>query len=369
MASDVAADAVTALALLKAAAARGQGYDLALLDLCMPGQDGLSLASAVAADPALAATRCMILTSAGTLDASDAARAAVREWVTKPVRVPELHRALLRLSARGTLDTAAAATVPAQRAQGSVLIVEDNPVNQLVASGVLDQLGYTWQLAGNGREALDALAAERFDAVLMDCHMPELDGFGATRELRRREQGGPRVPVIAMTAGVLAEDRARCLAAGMDDFVGKPIDVGRLRRTLAAWIDGAAATSREPAADLPAGGTAGTVLEPARLDLLRRIGPDDGWGMLPDVVSAFLDDAEPQLAQLHAAVAAQDSAAVAAQAHRLRGSANLGAAQLAEACAALEQSTDSKAVPQLLSAVQGELAAARAELEQLLVAH
>lgn len=159
----------------------------------------------------------------------------------------------------------------------------------------------------------------------------------------------------------------------MDDFVGKPIDVDHLRRTLAAWIDGADATSREPGADLPAGGTAGTagtVLEPARLDLLRRIGPDDGWGMLPDVVSAFLDGAEPQLAQLHAAVAAQDGTAVAAQAHRLRGSAaNLGAAQLAEACAELEQSTDPRAVPLLVAAVQVELAAARAELEQLLVAH
>jgi len=125
--------------------------------------------------------------------------------------------------------------------RGRVLVVEDNPVNQLVARGVLTRLGFSVQVADDGRQALLALDAETFDAVLMDCHMPVLDGYAATEELRRREGdrrragrpgGDRRTPVIAMTAGVLAEDRTRCRTAGMDDFVPKPIDVGLLERAL-----------------------------------------------------------------------------------------------------------------------------------------
>jgi CheY-like chemotaxis protein len=116
-----------------------------------------------------------------------------------------------------------------------VLVAEDNMVNQMVAMGFLEELGYDAHLAADGREALLLMEKGVYDAVLMDCHMPEMDGFQATRELRRREPSGRRTPVIAMTAGVLDEDRERCLAAGMDDFVAKPVDLEDLRSTLARW--------------------------------------------------------------------------------------------------------------------------------------
>ena len=117
-----------------------------------------------------------------------------------------------------------------------MLVVEDNAVNQMVAEGVLRTLGYDVDIADNGLRALEALADRSYAAVLMDCHMPEMDGFQATAELRRREGTDRHTPVIAMTAGVLAEDRERCAAAGMDDFVAKPIDVGQLQQALARRI-------------------------------------------------------------------------------------------------------------------------------------
>lgn len=118
---------------------------------------------------------------------------------------------------------------------GRVLVVEDNDVNQVVAEGMLRALGYDTDVVADGGAALEALAAHPYTAVLMDCHMPGMDGFQATAELRRREGAGRRTPVIAMTAAVLAEDQQRCATAGMDDFVPKPVDPAVLGRALGRW--------------------------------------------------------------------------------------------------------------------------------------
>jgi CheY-like chemotaxis protein len=150
-------------------------------------------------------------------------------WCEVPLRVPdraEAHRPDSHPTA------GAGATAPAH---GRVLVVEDNEVNQMVAEGLILQLGYEVDLANDGAEAVEAVARTTYAAVLMDCHMPILDGYSATREIRLREGAGPRVPIIAMTAGATAADRDLCLAAGMDDYVSKPVDPKALGRALATW--------------------------------------------------------------------------------------------------------------------------------------
>jgi PAS domain S-box-containing protein len=263
--------------------------------------------------------------------------------------------------------TAAAARPATQQREGApgglVLVAEDNPVNQMVALGFLAQLGYRTQLVADGVQALRALGTTRFDAVLMDCHMPEMDGFETTRRLRGLENGGGHTPVIAMTAGVLDEDRERCLAAGMDDFVAKPIDVEHLRDALARCVDG-----HEPGP--PTEGTRPPALDPARLESLRRLGAPDGWGVLPAAIRLFLAGADEQAASLRERAQAGDADGLLQAAHGLRGAAaNLGAAGVAAACAAVEEQVRaSGSVPgdRSVGRVADELAAACSELRLLL---
>ena len=347
-----AADAEQAWQLLQGAAWQGRPYDIALLDLGLPDGDGLGLAARMAADGRLAGTAAVVLTSDGPMDRTRLADAGVRACVSKPVRSLELHEALLRASEPHppTRSREAPTSAPVSAARARVLVVEDNAVNQLVARGLVERLGYAVDVVEDGTGALAALAERTYAAVLMDCHMPGMDGFSATVELRRREGTRRRTPVIAMTAGVLPEDRARSVRAGMDDFVPKPIDAGLLGRTLARWVEGApgdgagapAQAGRSPADPAePAEPAEPDVLDVQRLDVLRRIGAADGWGMLPRVVEAFLEAAPRQGQELRDAWQAGDDGALRAVLHRLRGSAaNLGASRLAAGCAAVEASLD-----------------------------
>ena len=332
---DAAPDALAGWALLQAAAAEDRCFDVALLDMCMPDVDGLELAERIAAEPTLAGVRSVILTSAGSIDRQRLEGANVRACMNKPVRTSELHDILMQVAAgigptastrvppvaAGTTVTPAVAAptgAPSGPSKGRVLVVEDNHVNQMVAEGVLHSLGYEVDIAENGRLGLDALAERSYAAVLMDCHMPEMDGFEATIELRRREGVGRHTPVLAMTAGVLAEDRERCQAAGMDDFVAKPINVQLLAEKLARW-------------------TPDDVLDRDQIDTLRGIGPDDGWGVLPVVIEAFVGAAADDWKGLSSAGRIGDKPAAQGLLHRLKGAAaNVGATRLVDTCARLE---------------------------------
>ena len=162
------------------------------------------------------------------------ARAAgISARLTKPVQLSRLQAALQGLA--GDRAHPAPPLEAAGTGRGRVLVVEDVEINQLVATGILEHLGYTVDLADDGLEALDALARTSYDAVLMDVHMPRLDGYQATAEIRRREGDGPRTPIIAMTAGAIAGDRERCLEAGMDDYVSKPIGKEAVAAALNRW--------------------------------------------------------------------------------------------------------------------------------------
>jgi len=347
MLPDVAADGASALARMRKAADTGHPYAVAVLDMCMPGMDGLQLAQAVAADAALAPTRVMVLTSAMHTDQERARKVGVRQCLTKPVRHSELYDALMRLTAPEV--TAAATAVqgsvssPAdpEHFRGRVLVVEDNQVNQLVAQGILTKLGYLVDVAADGLQALTALDASAYSAVLMDCHMPRMDGFAATAEIRRREGVSRHTPIIAMTAGAMTEDRDRCLDAGMDGFVSKPVDVTALERVLDGHIGTPQAAypsaTAAPGHDRPGEDGHALAIDPARLDLLRQLGPADGGALLTAVVSAFLQEAPARLASLRSAVDAGGGRPLAEAAHQLKGSAaNIGATTVAALCEQLE---------------------------------
>jgi len=237
-----------ALDVMRAAAGRGEAYDLAILDLNMPGMDGLELARTIAAEPSIADARLFLLSSSGRVAREASEAAGLSATLTKPVRQSELFNCLI-----AGLQVADVAKEPEQaiisttqaETHAHVLLVEDNTMNQLVATRMLAKLGVRVDVAENGLEALDALGQHRFDAVLMDCQMPEMDGYEATREIRRREAAtGHHVPIIAMTAAAMDGDREACLATGMDDYITKPISPEDIDAALKRWI----ADSPAPAA-------------------------------------------------------------------------------------------------------------------------
>jgi CheY-like chemotaxis protein len=239
MRPEVAVDGLSALRHLQDAAAGADPYVLALLDLCMPGMDGLALAGAISADPLLAGLELVLLTSVPDVSAEQARAVGIGVRLTKPVQLSRLHGVLQNLDqvrARPRSEPPVPVEVRVSGSRGHVLVVEDNHVNQLVAVGILEFLGYSTEVAGNGIEALASLARTPVAAVLMDCQMPEMDGYEATVELRRREGTGAHIPVIAMTAGVSDGIRERCLAAGMDDYISKPVSPTELDAALARWL-------------------------------------------------------------------------------------------------------------------------------------
>jgi PAS domain S-box-containing protein len=248
--SDEAEGASVALDLMHGAAARGEAYDLAVLDLNMPGIDGLELARSIGADPSIAAAKLFLLSSSGRVSSDVADAAGLSGTLAKPVRQSELYNCIiggLGMAPTGSDDELEEPALPANRdpelVRGRILLVEDNTMNQLVATRILAKLAFEVDVAGNGREALEALVERDFDAVLMDCQMPEMDGYEATGEIRRLEalQGG-HIPIIAMTAAAMDGDREACLAAGMDDYITKPVRPDAIDAILVRWID----ASRSP---------------------------------------------------------------------------------------------------------------------------
>jgi PAS domain S-box-containing protein len=320
--ADVAADGVAALGMMRTAAARGEPYGFAVIDAGMPGLDGVELARRIAADPGLAATRLVLMLTAPAPGRFTSLAGVT--CLTKPVRVSQLAEALQAARPPAVRASSLPATPPPE-IRGHVLVVEDNASNQLVAVGILRLLGYRADVASDGTEALDALDRVPYDAILMDCQMPEMDGFTATREIRRREGPGRHTPVIAMTAGASDSDRDQCLSAGMDDFLSKPVKPRDIDAMLARWVD-----ARE------AGTTGEPVLDRAVLDELRQLTPDGS--LLADIVDAYLGTVPDHISQLKVAVAAGDAGAVRQSAHRLRGeSSAVGAVEVAALCRSLEE--------------------------------
>ena len=344
-----------ALAELRRAAAAGTPYPLILLDVMMPDMDGFTVAGTIAGEPALAGASILMLTSADRQEDAARSRAVgVGAYLVKPVKAAELLRSISSvlqlaaglappLSGRMAAPVTTSEAAPAARRM-RILLAEDNPVNQRVAVRLLEKLGHSVTVANHGGEALAELGRAAFDLVLMDVQMPEVDGFAATAEIRRREEGtGRRAPVVAMTAHAMKGDRERCLAAGMDDYLSKPVLRGELVRVL-EW---AAAAGDDPAGPRDASAVAAQTPAPASLPaslppaldraaaLDRLDGDEELWA---EVAAMFREDAPRLLGEVRAAVAAGDAGAVQRSAHGLKGAAGyVGAGPAAAAAHHLEQ--------------------------------
>jgi CheY-like chemotaxis protein/HPt (histidine-containing phosphotransfer) domain-containing protein len=228
----------------------------------------------------------------------------------------------------------------ADTSRGRLLLVEDNPINQLVATRMLVKLGYEVDVAENGQAALDATEMTAYDAVLMDCQMPEMDGYQATAAIRRREGGARHTPIIAMTAAAMEGDRDVCIAAGMDDYLAKPVRTELLVEVLDRWVD-RGSDGDGPESD-PAGGAESVTdaepppLDAERFEAVREL--DDGGGVLfRTLAREFAADSRRRVDTLRDALDEDDPGVVERTAHTLKGaSAAIGAVGLADLCAQLE---------------------------------
>jgi signal transduction histidine kinase/DNA-binding response OmpR family regulator len=247
--ADGAASGQLALEMLRTAAMRDEPYDLALLDMQMPGMDGLELARAIKADSALAALPLVMLTSITQRGHEELVQqAGIAAYLTKPVRQSHLFDCLTLVKGTSTqaVGSPSGITPPlinryrlAQmkaQIQPRILVAEDNLINQKVAVRLLEKLGYRADVAANGHEVVEALTRTAYAVVLMDCQMPVMDGFEATVAIRQREGSARHTPIIAMTANAMQGDREKVLAAGMDDYISKPVKPDDLATLLRRWI-------------------------------------------------------------------------------------------------------------------------------------
>jgi signal transduction histidine kinase/CheY-like chemotaxis protein/HPt (histidine-containing phosphotransfer) domain-containing protein len=349
IASDAAESGHEALEMVRSAAAAGRPYEVAVLDLMMPGMDGIELARAISADPALRTTR-MVMLASGPSHKHGAHEAGVGAYLTKPARLSLLYNAIANAAAERVREqpeapepAPASPVVPC----AAILVVEDNPVNQAVAEGMLARRGHSVAIANNGREAVQAVFDREYAAVFMDCQMPGMDGYEATKEIRRREGDGPRVPIIAMTAHSMKGDRERCLAAGMDDYVSKPLRAEALEAVLAQWVQ---APNEEGPIDLDA-------LEQLRSELAGL-----GAGKSADpIIRQFLDTMAERVEAIADVAQGGDAEQIEREAHGLKGaSATLGAVRLARVCAELEEAGHKADLARALTLVDELVAAADA---------
>ena len=352
-----ASDGYQALALLKDAATRGEPFDLAILDLQMPRMDGLELGRAITEDPVLAATRLVLLTSIGLRgQAEKAKQAGISAYLTKPVHRAHLYDCLTMIvdmptkSATVSLESGTASRAndvlvtshvlkeAAVAARARILVAEDNIVNQKVAVCQLEKLGYRADVVANGLEAVEAVSRIRYALVLMDCQMPEMDGLEATALIRKREEerASRRLPIIAMTANAMQGDREKCLAAGMDDYLSKPVKQPHLKATLARWLSGRS-TPDEQKEPVPPD-THESVHECVDASVLAELRElDSSCGLLSTLITNFLNDVPSHLAGLQGALQQGDGEALARVAHELNGSSgNLGIRNMRQLCVELQ---------------------------------
>jgi signal transduction histidine kinase/CheY-like chemotaxis protein len=322
-----------ALDALRRAARDGEPFELVLLDANMPELDGFDVAQRIADEPGLEAPTVMMLTSSGKYGDSSRCRAlGISSYLTKPVEADDLHHAICEaLGAKlpvTTLPGAVEAIAPSSSSL-RILLAEDNIVNQRVAVGLLSRRGHQVTVVNNGREALALLERVRFDLALMDLQMPEMGGIDATAEIRRLEGqlGLAPLRIIAMTAHAMSGDRERCLEAGMDGYVSKPIDPARLFAVV-EQVSAFRPDTPEPMAHDE---------EPPvnHATLMQRVGGD--VGLLHQVIALFLEDCPARIDAIRATVEGRDAEGIRFAAHALKGSAgNLSADGLAEAASVLE---------------------------------
>jgi signal transduction histidine kinase/CheY-like chemotaxis protein len=378
-----------ALETLRRAVQRGEPFEVAILDMRMPGMDGMALAQAIKTDPAIADVRMIMLTSIGLPGhAEEAKEAGISAHLTKPVRQSELYNCLVamvsgRAKAVAPLHSRHGPEEMNAQFKGEVLLVEDTLLNQEVAREMLEILGCEVDAVNDGLEAVQALSGKAYDLVLMDCQMPRMDGYEATRLIRKTEKGksetqgatASRIPIIALTAHAMKDDRNKCLSAGMDDYISKPFMLNDLHRVLKRWLpiskrgitesesphDKAAAAQhwlKQSSDDREAASSADAHIDPKALDNIRTLQRDGAPDILNKAISIYLKESPKFLKALRDAIPAGNAEAIRKAAHSWKSnSASMGAVALADMCKELEamgreNSTD-KASP-LLSRIEAE---------------
>ena len=346
-----AGDGLAGLQSLRQAAREGNPFELAIIDMKMPRMDGLALAAAVRNDPALAGLRIVLVTSLHSTDELARAReAGISAYLSKPVRRHELYRALAQaVNGVAAEQAPAGSTRSALRLACRVLMAEDNGVNQFVARNMLKSLGCEFDIVPNGQEALAAVQRGGYDIVLMDCQMPVMDGYEATRQIRQWEQISGQthhLPIVALTANALVGDAEVCIEAGMDGHLAKPYTRNQLGALMARWlpphlVEGSADAPRTQPAPLvavsePAVAAVGA-LDARALANIREL--DDGEGViLAEVIGIFFDETPRHLEGLRNAVNTKDAVELARVAHAFKSaSGNVGASSVVKLCRELER--------------------------------
>jgi CheY-like chemotaxis protein/HPt (histidine-containing phosphotransfer) domain-containing protein len=332
-----------ALDEMRRAATVGDPYELVIVDFAMPEMGGDELARLIQADPVLSGCPVVLLTSIGRRgDATRMREAGVAAYLLKPVRSSQLFDCLTTVLGAGTGPREPGRGAPlvtkhslaeGRKRRLRILVADDNPINQKVTGRILEKLGYLYDAVSNGREAVDCLARVKYDVILMDVQMPEMDGFEATAAIRGRErEAGGHVPIVAVTAHALQGDKDRCIEAGMDDYISKPVQPEELVRVLERFLAGDAA--RPIGRARREGGPRSSIFN--RQALLSRV--DDDIELFRELLDEFLTDARNRIEELKLALSSNDSEWTARCAHALKGaSANMEALLVQEAARAVEQ--------------------------------
>ncbi|MBC7984575.1 MAG: PAS domain-containing protein, partial [Candidatus Obscuribacterales bacterium] len=353
---DAVSNGADALTAMRQALADNRSYELALIDFQMPDMDGAMLGERINADAHLSRTRVIMLTSMDRHgDVGQFAAMGFAGYLSKPVRARELLDCIDRVLAREARDwhshsqplvtrNALNESKVAQRFSGRVLLVEDNVVNQKVAQQFLKRLGCEVLVAENGIEGVKAYETGQFDIVLMDLQMPVMDGYAATRRIRDFQGWGKRVPIVALTANAMPGQLERCLAAGMDDFLTKPLDVKRLREVLDKFglgVPDPIASTTGNSADTPSAEIAALLsrdpaIPPVNLARLDEI-TDGDVEFTQELIAVFVASSAQVVAEMHTEYVKNNRAALGRAAHKLKGaSANIHASALQQLCAVLE---------------------------------
>jgi PAS domain S-box-containing protein len=362
------ATGTAALEALRSASSVDDPFDVLVVDVDPGGTTQAELLTTVRADPRLGATRTIGLASPGGRATAGGVEPEADGWVTKPARRGALLDGVASVMSgarrTGAMRLPSPAAESAAGAHGRVLIVEDNEVNQKVAVALVEQLGYVAEVVGDGIAALDVMSRQAYDAVLMDCQMPRMDGYEATLELRRRE-ADRHTPIIAMTASAMAAERDRCLAVGMDDHLAKPVRREALAAALRRWIGERAESTEGSASDIPAAAEVGDVdrVDEEMLAELLTLLPGGATTGPPPVLQMFLTETPNRLDRLRTASDRGDLDEAARAAHSLKGASGaFGARRLAMLGRDVEVAcgrSDHAAVAALLPVLQSEFEAFR----------
>jgi len=375
MSVDVVPSALSALELLRSPSETRNSYNFVIVDMKMAGMNGIELGQRIKADLSLAHIPLIMLTS--TLfkgEAAEAKKTGFAAYLTKPIRKADLYNCLHSLlrSDKSVSENEIQdfENVTSTSVKAHILLAEDNSVNQEVAEAMLKNVGCQIDIANNGLEALEAVARKAYDLVLMDCMMPEMDGYTAAAEIRRRQNAGKLVyfPIIALTANAIEGDREKCLIAGMDDYLAKPFNTESLLRIIKAWLKPSAVITDDI---IESTDTVKPLINTGALEAIRNLDTNGGNALLKRVINLYLENACSLLQTLEHGWTTGEVDVIRSASHTLKSSSHqVGAHSLAELCNEVENDMRNQrydVTSQVVIRIKNEFSSTRAALENYLL--